>query len=206
MDSRVNNGRISRRRADVNHRRRQGAAGQSLSSFAVSCTRNPRPACSCPGPRKRSSRRLTACRSKSPWARARRRSLRSCAAAHRLRLPRNLRRSRRSCSAPTWTAFPCRNGRGWSSRRRLTAPCMPAATTSTPPCWPGRPRLLAERRDQLAGDVVLMFQPGEEGLDGASHMIPKVCWTRPAAGLMPLTACTCSPPWNPTAGSAPSPG
>ncbi|MDQ0689066.1 M20 family metallopeptidase [Arthrobacter sp. W4I7] len=31
--------------------------------------------------------------------------------------------------------------------------------------------ILAERRDQLAGDVVLMFQPGEEGWDGASHMI-----------------------------------
>ncbi|WP_411374479.1 M20 metallopeptidase family protein [Arthrobacter sp. MPF02] len=35
----------------------------------------------------------------------------------------------------------------------------------------GAAALLAERRDQLAGDVVLMFQPGEEGWDGASHMI-----------------------------------
>ncbi|MBT2593888.1 M20 family metallopeptidase [Arthrobacter sp. ISL-72] len=35
----------------------------------------------------------------------------------------------------------------------------------------GAARLLAERQDQLAGDVVLMFQPGEEGFDGASHMI-----------------------------------
>jgi amidohydrolase len=35
----------------------------------------------------------------------------------------------------------------------------------------GAARLLADRRDQLAGDVVLMFQPGEEGFDGASHMI-----------------------------------
>ncbi|MCA4134708.1 M20 family metallopeptidase [Arthrobacter sp. M4] len=35
----------------------------------------------------------------------------------------------------------------------------------------GAATLLAERRDQLAGDVVLMFQPGEEGFDGASHMI-----------------------------------
>jgi hippurate hydrolase len=31
--------------------------------------------------------------------------------------------------------------------------------------------LLAARRDELAGDVVFMFQPGEEGLDGAEHMI-----------------------------------
>jgi hippurate hydrolase len=35
----------------------------------------------------------------------------------------------------------------------------------------GAATLLAERRDQLAGDVVLMFQPGEEGFDGAGHMI-----------------------------------
>lgn len=35
----------------------------------------------------------------------------------------------------------------------------------------GAATLLAERRDQLAGDVVLMFQPGEEGLDGAGVMI-----------------------------------
>ncbi|MFJ4171843.1 M20 family metallopeptidase [Paenarthrobacter sp. NPDC089714] len=35
----------------------------------------------------------------------------------------------------------------------------------------GAATLLAERRDQLAGDIVLMFQPGEEGFDGASYMI-----------------------------------
>lgn len=35
----------------------------------------------------------------------------------------------------------------------------------------GAATLLAERRHQLAGDVVLMFQPGEEGFDGAGHMI-----------------------------------
>lgn len=48
----------------------------------------------------------------------------------------------------------------------------------------GAATLLAERREQLAGDVVLMFQPGEEGFDGASIMIregildaagPRVC-------------------------------
>ncbi|MGQ0574785.1 MAG: M20 metallopeptidase family protein [Pseudonocardia sp.] len=32
-------------------------------------------------------------------------------------------------------------------------------------------RLLAERRDRLAGRVLLMFQPGEEGYHGARHMI-----------------------------------
>jgi len=35
----------------------------------------------------------------------------------------------------------------------------------------GAARLLAERRDRLAGDVVLMFQPGEEGYAGAKLMI-----------------------------------
>ncbi|MBG6189470.1 hippurate hydrolase [Arthrobacter sp. CAN_A212] len=35
----------------------------------------------------------------------------------------------------------------------------------------GAATLLAERQDQLAGDVVLMFQPGEEGFDGAGVMI-----------------------------------
>jgi len=35
----------------------------------------------------------------------------------------------------------------------------------------GAARLLTSHRDRLAGDVVLMFQPGEEGHDGARHMI-----------------------------------
>lgn len=35
----------------------------------------------------------------------------------------------------------------------------------------GAARLLAAHRDMLHGDVVFMFQPGEEGWDGAGHMI-----------------------------------
>lgn len=35
----------------------------------------------------------------------------------------------------------------------------------------GAARLLSAHRDRLAGDVVFMFQPGEEGHDGAGHMI-----------------------------------
>ncbi|CAN5200024.1 M20 family metallopeptidase [soil metagenome] len=35
----------------------------------------------------------------------------------------------------------------------------------------GAARLLAARRDELPGDVVFMFQPGEEGWDGAGRMI-----------------------------------
>jgi amidohydrolase len=35
----------------------------------------------------------------------------------------------------------------------------------------GAARLLADHRSSLGGDVVFMFQPGEEGFDGAAHMI-----------------------------------
>ena len=35
----------------------------------------------------------------------------------------------------------------------------------------GAARLLAERRDEIAGQVVLMLQPGEEGLHGARYML-----------------------------------
>jgi amidohydrolase len=35
----------------------------------------------------------------------------------------------------------------------------------------GAARLLCAHRDELGGDVVLMFQPGEEGFDGARRMI-----------------------------------
>ncbi len=35
----------------------------------------------------------------------------------------------------------------------------------------GAARVLSAHRDELCGDVVFMFQPGEEGLDGAGHMI-----------------------------------
>ncbi|WP_270910410.1 M20 metallopeptidase family protein [Leucobacter sp. UCMA 4100] len=35
----------------------------------------------------------------------------------------------------------------------------------------GALKLLAEHRDELAGDVVCVFQPGEEGFDGAQHML-----------------------------------
>ncbi len=35
----------------------------------------------------------------------------------------------------------------------------------------GAAKLLCARRDELAGDVVFMFQPGEEGFDGAGDMI-----------------------------------
>jgi hippurate hydrolase len=49
----------------------------------------------------------------------------------------------------------------------------------------GAAQLLSARREQLAGDVVFMFQPGEEGFDGARYMLDEgvldAAGTRPAA-------------------------
>jgi hippurate hydrolase len=44
----------------------------------------------------------------------------------------------------------------------------------------GGARLLVERREQLAGRVLLMFQPGEEGHDGARHMLDEGLLDLPA--------------------------
>ncbi|WP_274915818.1 M20 metallopeptidase family protein [Streptomyces sp. WZ-12] len=50
----------------------------------------------------------------------------------------------------------------------------------------GAARLLAAHRDRLAGDVVFMFQPGEEGHDGARHMLAE--GVLEAAGRRPVAA------------------
>ncbi|WP_091457866.1 M20 metallopeptidase family protein [Actinokineospora iranica] len=50
----------------------------------------------------------------------------------------------------------------------------------------GAARLLAARRDTLAGDVVFMFQPGEEGWEGAAAMIAE--GVLDAAGRRPAAA------------------
>jgi hippurate hydrolase len=50
----------------------------------------------------------------------------------------------------------------------------------------GAARLLSAHRDHLAGDVVFMFQPGEEGFDGAGHMLRE--GVLEAAGSEPIAA------------------
>ena len=50
----------------------------------------------------------------------------------------------------------------------------------------GAAHLLAARREQLHGDVVLMFQPGEEGWDGAGAMLAE--GVLDAAGRRPVAA------------------
>ena len=46
----------------------------------------------------------------------------------------------------------------------------------------GAAKLLADRRDELAGRVLFMFQPGEEGHHGARFMLDEGLLDVPAAG------------------------
>lgn len=50
----------------------------------------------------------------------------------------------------------------------------------------GAAHLLSARREELAGDVIFMFQPGEEGYEGARHMIAE--GVLEAAGGRPVAA------------------
>jgi amidohydrolase len=50
----------------------------------------------------------------------------------------------------------------------------------------GAAQLLAQARDELAGSVIFMFQPGEEACDGAGHMIAE--GVLDAAGDRPIAA------------------
>ena len=56
----------------------------------------------------------------------------------------------------------------------------------------GAARILAQHREQLGGDVVFMFQPGEEGWDGAGAMISEGFSRRPGSGPITRMRCTCS--------------
>ena len=57
----------------------------------------------------------------------------------------------------------------------------------------GAARLLARRRDQLAGSVVFMFQPGEEGYHGARFMLEEGLHDGGAAPVRPPSRCTVAP-------------
>jgi amidohydrolase len=52
----------------------------------------------------------------------------------------------------------------------------------------GAARLLAARRQDLAGRVVFMFQPGEEGLHGARHMLEEGLLEQAGDGAAPVGA------------------
>jgi amidohydrolase len=52
----------------------------------------------------------------------------------------------------------------------------------------GAARLLAARREHIAGRVAFMFQPGEEGLHGARFMLDEGLLERAAEGAAPVSA------------------
>ena len=54
----------------------------------------------------------------------------------------------------------------------------------------GAARLLARRRESLAGSVLFMFQPGEEGYHGARVMIEEGLARRSGAARAPPSRCT----------------
>ena len=54
----------------------------------------------------------------------------------------------------------------------------------------GAARLLPTRRDELAGDVVFMFQPGEEGPAGAEPMIDEGLLDAAGRRVVAAYACT----------------
>ncbi|MGH9274361.1 MAG: M20 metallopeptidase family protein [Acidimicrobiales bacterium] len=51
----------------------------------------------------------------------------------------------------------------------------------------GAARLLSSRRGELAGRVAFMFQPGEEGEDGAKHMLEEGLLAQVATGAEPVS-------------------
>ena len=75
---------------------------------------------------------------------------------------------RRCSSAPTWTGCPSRRRRAWSYTSTIDGAMHACGHDLHTSMLAGAATLLAERRHRLAGDVVLMFQPGEEGFDGAA--------------------------------------
>ena len=68
-------------------------------------------------------------------------------------------------------AADARGHRARRSRRRPRARCTPAATTRTPRCWSARRACSTRAATSCAGDVLFMFQPGEEGFAGARVML-----------------------------------
>lgn len=52
----------------------------------------------------------------------------------------------------------------------------------------GAARLLSAHRDRLAGTVLFMFQPGEEGYDGAGHMLAEGVLAAAGPGQRPVAA------------------
>jgi amidohydrolase len=69
----------------------------------------------------------------------------------------------------------------------------------------GAAHLLHARRSELAGDVIFMFQPGEEGYNGAGHMIKEGVLTAAVTARSLRTPCMCNPASYPAASSGRDP-
>ena len=83
------------------------------------------------------------------------------------------RRGRGRCwrCGPTWTRCRSRRRPGSSSPRRGPASCTRAGTTGTRRCCSGAAKLLAARRDELAGEVRFVFQHAEEKPPGGARQL-----------------------------------
>ena len=88
---------------------------------------------------------------------------------------------RRSCCAATWTRCRCPRTPASTSRPRSTAPCTPAVTTPTWRCSSAPPACSRPAGATSPGASAFMFQPGEEGHDGAASCSTRACSTRPTA-------------------------
>ena len=133
------------------------------SSCGAPCTARPRSASTCPRPSSWCSTRSRRSASRSRTGTGPQLGRRGAA--------RRAARARRSCCAGTWTR--CPSPRTPASRSPPSAPGVMHACGHDLHVagLVGAARLLAARRDEIAGDVVLMFQPGEEGDHGARLMI-----------------------------------
>ena len=91
-------------------------------------------------------------------------------------------RARPRCCGATWTRcqMPEDTGLDFSSDGRRGT-CTPAAMTPTWPCSSAPPTCWTSRKNDCAGRVVFMFQPGEEGHGGAKVMLEEGLLERPRA-------------------------
>ena len=136
------------------------------------CTSGPRSATTCRSPGSTCSRRSTACRSTSRCTRRRAGSPPCSTAASR---------ARRCCCAATWTRCRCPRTPGSTSARSVDGTMHACGHDTHTAMLVGAARLLSARRDELAGRVLFMFQPGEEGHHGARFMLDEGLLDVPAA-------------------------
>ena len=114
---------------------------------------------------------------------------------------------RRCCCAATWTRCPSPRTAARSSPPSTRGVMHACGHDLHVAGLVGAARLLAARRDEIAGSVVFMFQPGEEGDGGArAHDRRGRAATPRASASSPRTACTSRPACCRRASSPAAPG